>query len=78
MKKLTDKHHITKDKTTEIDHKLHQKIHGTEPIISVLNLKMRQYDKLVKLSVMLKNWTWIFGIRPLLVCNRTVKEIGAV
>ena len=39
-----------------IPHRKHQKIHGNVPIINDLTLKMRQYDKLVKLSVMVKNW----------------------
>ena len=56
--KYLDKHHVSYDpsKTHMILHKEHQKLHGNVAIISDLTLKMRQYDKLVKLSVMLKNW----------------------
>lgn len=55
---IIDKHHISYEPpiTIRIPHKLHQEIHGNVPIKTELNLMMRQYDKLVKFSVMLQNW----------------------
>jgi hypothetical protein len=47
----------------------HQEIHGNIPINTDLTLKMRQYDKLVKVSVMMKNWRTSyekeFGCNPI-------------
>lgn len=56
--KMTETHHISYNPeiTVEIPLKLHHEIHGTEPNTSELSMLMRQYDKLVQLSVMLKNW----------------------
>lgn len=65
------KHHISYKPPIEqlIPLEEHQKIHGNIPIISDLNLKMRQYDWLVKVSVMLKNWSTAykrqFGENPI-------------
>lgn len=61
-KKNLVKHHLFYKPTMIelIPHREHQEIHGNIPIINELNLKMRQYDKLVKLSVMIKNWTWAY------------------
>jgi len=64
-----DKHHISLTETVLIPHHQHEEIHGNVPVISELNLKMRQYDKLVRLSVMLKNWRTSyekeFGCNPI-------------
>lgn len=60
MKEYTDTHHINPTLTALIPHKKHQKLHHNVPVTNDLNLKMRQYDKLVKLSVMFKNWKWAY------------------
>jgi hypothetical protein len=54
-----DRHHVSHEPpvTMLIPHRKHQEIHGNTPIINELALKMRQYDALVKFSVMVKNWT---------------------
>lgn len=74
LRKMTEsivKHHIShKPPIVQfIPLKKHQKIHDNIPIISDLSLKMRQYDWLVKVSVMLKNWSTAykrqFGENPI-------------
>jgi len=64
-----DKHHITPTEIVLVPHKQHQKIHNNVPINTEINLKMRQYDKLVQLSIMLKNWKTSyekeFGCNPI-------------
>lgn len=54
-----DRHHVSYSppKVVLIPHRGHQRIHNNLPIINPLNLKMRQYDKLVNLCRMIKNWT---------------------
>jgi len=58
MNEHRDRHHISYDPPiiVEIPHRIHQRIHGLVPKASELSLKMRQYDKLVQLSVAIKNW----------------------
>jgi len=58
MKEVLEKHHMSYSPAIIelIPRRKHQAIHGNVPISNELNLKMRQYDKLVKLSVMLQNW----------------------
>jgi hypothetical protein len=60
--KYVDKHHASHNplKTFVISHKEHQIIHGLVPIVTPLNLKMRQYDYLTKLSAMTKNWEYSY------------------
>lgn len=57
-----DKHHISYEPAIVklIPHRHHQEIHGNIPLNNDLTLKMRQYDKLVQLSVMLKNWRFAY------------------
>jgi len=52
------RHHVSYNPpiVIKIPHRIHQEIHGITPKISDLSLKMRQYDKLVQLSVSIKNW----------------------
>jgi len=56
------KHHISYNPpvVVVVCQKCHEKIHGNIPVISDLNLKMRQYDMLVKFSVMQRNWFHAF------------------
>ena len=56
---ILDRHHLSYNPPIirAISHKEHQKIHGNVPVVNELSLKMRQYDKLVKLSTMMKLWT---------------------
>ena len=53
-----DKHHVSHEPRIirSIPHHEHLKIHHNIPIKNELNLKMRQYEKLVQVSVALKNW----------------------
>jgi hypothetical protein len=57
-----DRHHVSYNppKIVLIPHQEHERIHGNIPKVDELNLKMRQYDKLVQLSVMLKNWLYSY------------------
>jgi hypothetical protein len=71
-------HHLSYNppEVIRICQKCHEKEHGNIPIVSELNLKMRQYFMLVKLSVMCKNWLYAykqtFGTNPIKV---DLKEI---
>jgi len=77
---MSEKHHISyKPKIiVKIPLKEHHKIHNTSPNTSELTTLMRQYDKLVKLSVMIQNWQTSFvkefGIEKILV-NVNFKDI---
>lgn len=56
--KPTDRHHITKKPSVVVDipHKEHQKLHNKLPVINELTLKVKKYDQLTKLKVMITNW----------------------
>lgn len=64
-------HHISYNppKKIIVCQKCHEEIHGNVPVASDLSLKMRQYDMIVKLSVMVKNWLQAykrtFGLNPI-------------
>jgi hypothetical protein len=78
--KYMDKHHVSRHppKTVLTPHRDHQKIHNKVPIIDELTLKMRQYEKIIQLSVMLKNWKHSFnrefGVSPI---NISMEQLGA-
>lgn len=57
-----DKHHISYSPpiTQLIPHREHQEIHNNSPVFDELNLKMRQYDKLVQLTTAMKNWIYAY------------------
>jgi len=54
----TVKHHVSYNPAIVVEIPIyeHHRIHGNVPIKNELTLKMRRYDYLTKLSVMLKNW----------------------
>jgi hypothetical protein len=65
------RHHISYNppEVVVVCQKCHEKIHGNIPIVNDLNLKMRQYDMLVKLSVIIRRWRSTykrtFGLNPI-------------
>lgn len=60
--KAIETHHISYEPeiTVDIPLELHHEIHGTVSNKSKLSILMRQYDKLTKLTVMVKNWSKAF------------------
>jgi len=61
VQQALENHHPDKinqpDYTVAIPHKEHMKLHSINPIYSPLTNKMREYDKVVTIISVMKNWT---------------------
>lgn len=52
------KHHVSRESfdIQLLCHSCHRRVHNNVPIVSNLNLKVRQYNAVVRLFVMVRNW----------------------